>query len=112
MTVPVRFYGSTGHIASGSIQQGVDSSVAGKDVVAVLLHFGDIQYVGFQEHGFTSILDDISHDGFAYLTLSAEDDHLCAFGGEVFGNSTTEHACAARDDHHVVLDVKEILSHS
>ena len=83
------------------------STVAVEDVLAVLFNHGLIHDIGLVKRGFASGLANVVNDGVANFLLAAHDGHFGPFEGEIFGNGTAQHSCAAGDDYHVVFDIEK-----
>ena len=100
-----RYYRS-GHVSAGGVEQGVNASVLGYYVVAVLLYCLLVHYVGFHKLGLAAVFHDVVGDFLADVFLSSEDYHLCAVLGEVFCYCAAEHSGTAGDYNYVILDIK------
>ena len=98
--------GGTLHIASGGIQESVDTSVFLNDVVAVLLHHLLIHHVGLQKFTLATSLLDVGYNLGAHIFLAAEDNHFGSIEGQILCNGAAQYSGAARDGYHVALDIK------
>ena len=98
--------GGTLHIASGGIQESVDTSVFLDDVVAVLLHHLLIHHVGLEEFTLAAGLLDVGNYLGAHIFLATEDNHFGSIEGQILCNGAAQYSGAARDGYHVALDIK------
>ena len=98
--------GGTLHIASGGIQESVDTSVFLNDVVAVLLHHLLIHHVGLQKFTLATSLLDVGYNLGAHIFLATEDYHFGSIEGQILCNGAAQYSGAARDGYHVALDIK------
>ena len=98
--------GGSLHVASGSVEQGVDASVFPDDIVAVLLNHLLIHHVGLEELTFAAILLYVGNDLSSHVFLTAEDYHFGAIECQVLCDGAAQYSGAARDGYHVAIDIK------
>ena len=74
------------HIASCSIEQGVDTAVFGQNIGAVLLHNSLAHHVGLHKFALATGLFDVGSYGVAHLFLASEDYHFGTVKCQILGD--------------------------
>ncbi len=97
------------HVSSGSVEQGIDAMGACKDAVTHVLHLSLTGDVACFKGGLPSVLADGIHDVIARLPVASQQYHFGSLCCQIGGYLAAQHARAARDDHHIIFDIKKVV---
>jgi hypothetical protein len=98
--------GATANITASRIEQSVDTTVFGNDIVTILLNHLLVHHVCLHKLTDTTCSRNLGGNLVAHLLLTAKDNDFGTLQCQILRNGTAQHTRAARDDYHVVLNVE------